>query len=72
MIETMECRWEDVSSGDDLRAHRRRWAKTFLAPGSGKERVVKLEVVTENTTGRPPEDTFTDEFYDWLEQPTRE
>lgn len=71
MIEAMESRWEDVSSGDDQRAHRRRWVKVFAAPGSRGDRMVKLEVVTENAAGRPPEDTFTDEFYDWLEQPPR-
>jgi hypothetical protein len=67
MAEPQESRWIDLSTEDDKLARRQRLVKTVSIPGSSGARALRVEVVTERALGVPPEDTFTEWLYDWLE-----
>lgn len=67
MSTTSESRWIEQTS-DDLKAtgHRRFVKKlSFMERGVGRS--VRVETVVEAEKSAPPEDTFADDFYDWLE-----
>lgn len=57
---TTETKWRETTTDADKSAGVRRFTKSL--------RNVQIEVLGLASDGSPPEDAFTDEFYDWLDR----
>lgn len=67
MSTTTESRWVEQTSDELRAAGRRRYVKKLSFIEGGIGRSVHIETVFEARLTPPPEDTLTDDFYDWLE-----
>lgn len=66
-MSTMESRWIEQTSDELRAAGRRRFVKKLSFTENGAGRSLHIETVTEARKMSPPEDSVTDELYDWLE-----